>query len=192
MFMKNKCRSLRVCSIIMNFVSAGMTTQGLQIIQDHAKQRGDSTNPEDPKHPRLLPRKQMFDLLIEMMSNTTGRVQSQAVATLLNVAQSGSGSEGAALATSDEIDSLTGALQNPLTAVRDAALRGLIVIKNAFPTRKEDPVQLLNLTKRIWVARFDVSDENKALADELWTGASKYQVPFYFCFFEILRIQRST
>ncbi|XP_058803320.1 stalled ribosome sensor GCN1 isoform X2 [Phymastichus coffea] len=158
-----------------------MITQGLQIIQDHAKQRGDSTNPEDPKHPRLLPRKQMFDLLIELMSNTTGRVQTQAVATLLDVAQSGNGSEGAALASADEIDSLTSALQNPLISVRDAALRGLIVIRNTFPTNKEDSVQLLNLTRRIWVAKFDVSDENKALANELWTTAGLTGEPAVLC-----------
>ena len=140
-------------------------------MQDHAKQRGDSTNPEDPRHPRLLPRKQMFDLLIELMSSTTGRVQTHAVATLLDVAQSGSGTEGAALASTEEIDSLTGALQNPLTVVRDAALRSLMVIHNAFPTEKEDPLQLLNLTRRIWVAKFDVCDENKTLADDLWNSS---------------------
>ncbi|XP_016837247.1 eIF-2-alpha kinase activator GCN1 [Nasonia vitripennis] len=159
----------------------GMITQGLQIMQDHAKQRGDSTNPEDARHPRLLPRKQMFDLLIELMSTTTGRVQTHSVATLLDVAQSGSGTEGAALASSEEIDSLTGALQNPLTAVRDAALRGLMVIKNAFPSEKEDPVQLLNLTRRIWVAKFDVNDENKELANELWSSAGLTADPNILC-----------
>ena len=93
---------------LLTFKDDGMITQGLQIIQDHAKQRGDSTNPKDPRHPRLLPRKQMFDLLIELMSITTGRVQSHAVATLLDVAHSGNGENGAALATNEEINSLTG------------------------------------------------------------------------------------
>lgn len=151
-----------------------MITQGLQIIQDHAKQRGDLTNPEDSRHPRLLPRKQLFDLLIELMSNTTGRVQMHAVATLLDVAQSGSGAEGAALSSAEEVDSLISALQNPLPAVRDAALRSLMVIKNAFPTNKEDAALLLLLTRRIWVAKFDVNEENKQLADELWTSAGVY------------------
>lgn len=146
-------------------------TQGLQIMQDHAKQRGDMVNPEDACHPRLMPRKQMLDLLIELMSTTSGRVQSHAVATLLDVAQSSSGLEGAAVASAEEIDSLTGALQYPMNAVRDAALRALMVIKNSFPSNKEDPIQLLNLTRRIWIAKFDVSDENKELADELWNAA---------------------
>ena len=148
-----------------------MITQGLHVMQDHAKQRGDSTNPEDPCHPRLLPRKQMFDLLIELMSEVSGRVQNHAVSTLIDVAQSGSGVEGAALASSDEIDSLLGALQNPLPAVRDAALRGLIVISDAFPSNKENPNQLLDLTRRICIAKFDVSDENKELAEKLWEKA---------------------
>ncbi|XP_014216178.1 eIF-2-alpha kinase activator GCN1 [Copidosoma floridanum] len=156
-------------------------TQGLQIMQDHAKQRGDSTNPEDARHPRLMPRKQLFDLLIELMSTTSGRVQAHAVATLLDVAHSGDGSEGAALATSDEIESLTGALQYPVSAVRDAALRGLMVIKNSFPSNKEDPAQLLNLTRRIWIAKFDVCDENKELADQLWTAAGLTANPDVLC-----------
>ncbi|XP_051176736.1 eIF-2-alpha kinase activator GCN1 [Leptopilina boulardi] len=149
----------------------GMITQGLQVIQDQAKQRGDDvTNVKDLRHPRLLPRKQIFDLLIELMSSTTGRVQSHAVATLLDVANSGSGVDSAALATSEEIDSLTGALQNSLPAVRDAALRGLVVVHRAF-SNKEDYPDLIRLTRRIWVARSDICEENKELAKELWEKA---------------------
>ncbi|XP_046621828.1 eIF-2-alpha kinase activator GCN1 isoform X1 [Neodiprion virginianus] len=146
-------------------------SQGLQIIQDHAKLRGDDDNPKNPKHPRLLPRRQMFNLLIELISTTTGRVQSQAVATLLDVAYSGSAAPGTATATLGEIESLTGALQNPLPVVRDAALRGLTVVRQAFPSEKEDYLQALRLTRRIWVAKFDVTEENRALAEELWNSA---------------------
>ncbi|KAI4488580.1 hypothetical protein M0802_011470 [Mischocyttarus mexicanus] len=157
---------------LLMYQDNAMIVQGLQIIQDHAKQRGNSSDMKDMRHPRLLPRKQIFDLLIELMNNTTGRVQSHAVATLLDVAQSGSGQPGTALATSDDIDSLIGALQNALPAVRDAALRGLTVIRQAFPSQKEDPEQLLRLTRRIWIARFDVCEENKILANELWKAAN--------------------
>ncbi|KAF7417549.1 hypothetical protein HZH68_000202 [Vespula germanica] len=157
---------------LLTYKDDAMIVQGLQIIQDHAKQRGNSADLKDMRHPRLLPRKQIFDLLIELMSNTTGRVQSHAVATLLDVAQSGSGQPGTALATSDDIDSLIGALQNALSAVRDAALRGLTVIREAFPSQKEDPVQFLRLTRRIWIARFDVCGENVTLANELWSAAN--------------------
>ncbi|XP_012272971.1 eIF-2-alpha kinase activator GCN1 [Orussus abietinus] len=156
---------------LMTCKDDSMITQGLQVIQDHAKQRADNSDPRDLRHPRLLPRKQMFDLLIELMTTTAGRVQSHAVATLLDVAESGSGAAGAAMATNDEIDSLTGALQNSLPAVRDAALRGLTVIHSAFPSEKEDYDQLLRLTRRIWIAKFDVCEENKEMAQKLWDSA---------------------
>ncbi|XP_011647093.1 eIF-2-alpha kinase activator GCN1 [Pogonomyrmex barbatus] len=156
---------------LTSYKDEGMIVQGLQLIQEHAKQRGSTTDLKDLRHPRLLPRKQMFDLLIELMETTTSRVQSHAVATLLDVAQSGSGQPGTAIATSEDIDSLIGALQNSLPTVRDAALRGLTVIWQAFPSQKEDQDQLDRLTRRVWIARFDVNDENKILANELWNTA---------------------
>jgi hypothetical protein len=154
-----------------------MITKGLQIIQDHAKLRGDADNPNDTNHPQYLPRKQMFDLLIELMSNTNGRVQTQSVATFLDVAHSAGGPEAAALATSEEIDSLTGALQNPLSTVREAALWALTIVHYSFPMNKKDSQQLLNLTRRIWIAKFDTSDENKKLADQLWIKAGTLSFP---------------
>lgn len=54
---------------------------------------------------------------------STGRLQQLASAALMDVAASGSGLEGYARASEDEIDSLLTALQNQDTTVRDAALR---------------------------------------------------------------------
>ncbi|XP_043511247.1 eIF-2-alpha kinase activator GCN1 [Frieseomelitta varia] len=155
---------------LLSYKDDNMIVQGLQIIQEHAKQRG-SSDFRDMKHPQLLPRKHMFDLLIELMEITSGRVQSHAVATLLDVAQSGSGQSGTAIATNEDIDSLIGALQNSLSTIRDAALRALLVVRQAFPSQKEHSVQLSHLVRRIWIAKFDICDENKILANELWTAA---------------------
>ncbi|XP_011307361.1 translational activator GCN1 [Fopius arisanus] len=148
----------------------GILTQGLQIIQEHAKQRADFDDGRDPKHPRLLPRRQMLDLLIELMSNTSGRVQFHA---FLDVAHSGSGEVGengkqTALAQANEIDSLISALENPAASVRDAALRALMIVKKSFPTEKTDYDQLLRLTRWLWISKFDVCDENKVLANDIW------------------------
>lgn len=160
----------------------GMIAQGLQVIQDHAKQRPeDILNLKDPRHPLLLPRKLMFDLLIELMSNTTGRAQTHAVATLLDVAQASKATEGVEMSTSEELQSLIGALQNTIPAVRDAALRGLTVIYRSFPTEKTDYDLHLRLTKRIWIAKFDVSEENKQLANELWQIAEMNADPNILC-----------
>lgn len=64
--------------------------------------------------------------------HTSGRVQQQAVATLLDVAISGSGGAGCARAGVDDIDTLLSALQNPSQVVRDSGLR---VSSGEFPVR---------------------------------------------------------
>ncbi|PSN31349.1 eIF-2-alpha kinase activator GCN1, partial [Blattella germanica] len=159
-----------------------LITSGLQIISEHAQMRGTADNSvgKDLYHPNLLPRRQMFELLIEMISSTGGRIQQQAGSALLDVATSGSGAPGCARASADEIDSLLSALQNPSAVVRDAALRGLIAMIGAFPTLKEDYEQAIRLIRRIWVARFDVCEENKELAGKLWEVADM-QLPTALC-----------
>nr|CAD7442358.1 unnamed protein product [Timema bartmani] len=187
-----------------------LVTLSLQIIAEHAQMRGESL--KDLHHPMLLPRRQMFELLIDLISKLTwerlvllspghstlmqslratfwvfsrtspmtlflgkavvsGRVQQQAGATLLDLAMSGSGGEGCAFANSDEIQCLLSALQNPSAVVRDAALRGLAAMVRALPTLKQNYEEAVRLTRRIWVARFDVVEENRALANKLWEVA---------------------
>ena len=47
-----------------------LITAGLQIISEHAQMRGttDNSGGKDLYHPNLLPRRQMFELLIDMIS----------------------------------------------------------------------------------------------------------------------------
>lgn len=45
--------------------------------------------------------------------------------------------------------------------VRDAALRALLCAVECLPPLLEDPVHALSLTKRLLVATFDISDDNK-------------------------------
>ncbi|KAK0174572.1 hypothetical protein PV327_010330 [Microctonus hyperodae] len=159
-----------VTNTLLTWQDETIIIQGLQLIQEHAKQRGDDGNINDLRHPKLLPRKQMFDLLIELMSCTNGRVQSHAVATFLDVANSGCGTPPmtTALAGPDEINSLITALESPLAAVRDAALRALMIVRKGFPTEDNNYEQLLRLIRRVWIAKFDIADENKLLANEIW------------------------
>ncbi|RZF42658.1 hypothetical protein LSTR_LSTR001453 [Laodelphax striatellus] len=134
---------------------------GLQLLAEHALMRQCQASP-DLSDPQLLPRRHMFDLLVDIISKTSGRVQQQASATLLDVAGSASGKKGCGKTSRDEIDSLLSALQNPSNVVRDAALMGLQVMVNAFPSKKEDPELFLRLTRRLWVARFEVCEENRS------------------------------
>ncbi|XP_039292554.1 eIF-2-alpha kinase activator GCN1 [Nilaparvata lugens] len=143
---------------------------GLQLLSEHAGMRQSNATPDltDPQH---LPRRQMFDLLVDIISKTSGRIQQQASATLLDVAGCASGKKGCGKTSRDEIDSLLSALQNPSHVVRDAALRGLQIMVNAFPSKKEDPELFLRLTRRLWVARFEVCEENRELGRKVWDEA---------------------
>ncbi|XP_063238170.1 stalled ribosome sensor GCN1 isoform X2 [Bacillus rossius redtenbacheri] len=145
-----------------------LVVASLQVVSVHAQVRGEGGGLH---HPGLLPRREMFQLLIEIIGRTSSRIQAQAGAALLDVATSGSGVEGAARASADEIDCLLSALQNPSAVVRDAALRGLAVMVHALPTLDDNPDQAVCLTRRVWVAKFDVHEENRALAEKLWTVA---------------------
>lgn len=105
------------------------------------------------------------------LGNTTGRVQSQAAACLLDVTSCLSEKEGCARATMSEIDVLLEALQNPIVVVRDAALRGLSIMTSSFPRYTEDYNNALRINKRIWIACFDTNEENRELALALWKNA---------------------
>lgn len=129
---------------------------GLQIISEYAKLRGDDN--DLMHHPKLLPRKQMFDLLIKLISSTTGRTQTQVEACLLDVANC-SDANGSAPASIEEINVLLEALQNPIEVVRDAALRGLSRMISSAPRFSDE--DMLRIGKRIWIAKFDVSEENR-------------------------------
>ncbi|KAJ1530782.1 hypothetical protein ONE63_005633 [Megalurothrips usitatus] len=151
-----------------------LMTKGIQIVSAHARMKGGVAEPVDSidlYHPDLLPRRLMFELLIGIISAYSGRLQQLASAALMDVAASGSGGDGYARATEDEIDSLLSALQNQDATVRDAALRGLAAMVGAFPTVKTNPEQAVRLTRRIWVAKFDVVEESRELAAKLWTVA---------------------
>lgn len=96
-----------------------------------------------------------------ILGSTSGRVQSQCEACLLEVANCVSGQPGCALATTDEIDVLLTALQSPIAVVRDAALRGLTIIVSSLPSYDNNYDYALKVNKRIWIERFDENEENR-------------------------------
>ncbi|KAG8223949.1 hypothetical protein J437_LFUL003757 [Ladona fulva] len=130
----------------------GPISTELRIISEHAQMRGDkcaANGPINLYHPNLLPRRQMLELLVEIIGSATiGRVQQQAMAALLNVAASGSAQSGCARASAEEIDCLLVALQNASAAVRDAALRGLSAMVAALPSLKENYEQAI--PEKLW------------------------------------------
>lgn len=80
---------------------------------------------------------------------------------MLDVAASASGSDYCAKATYDELAVMLTALQNPKDVVRDSALRGLTVMISSIPTFEANYEQALLIGKRVWIARFDIKEENR-------------------------------
>ncbi|CAH0604472.1 unnamed protein product [Chrysodeixis includens] len=138
-----------------------MMLNGLSVIEYHTALRVDS----DMMHPSLFPIDHIFRLLIDLISSTSGRVQAACTLSLLETAQCVAR---AALAL-DDVTCLMAGLQNPLEVVRDAALRALLCVVECLPALLEDPEYALTITKRLLIATFDISEDNKKLAEDLWS-----------------------
>lgn len=63
--------------------------------------------------------------------------------------------------THDDVLCLLAGLQDPQEAVRDAALRALLCLPERLAPFLDDPESALNLTMRLYIATFDVSEDNK-------------------------------
>nr|XP_040228816.2 eIF-2-alpha kinase activator GCN1 [Anopheles coluzzii] len=152
---------------------------GVQIIAYHAQLKGDTVDGKDLAdvyHPAYMPRLEMVRLLLRLVQQHRGRVQTQAVAALLDVAESCSGREYTARADLREIDALLVALQEELDAVRDVSLRALAIMIDVLPSIADDYEFGLRLTRRLWVAKHDLSPDIKLLATGIWQDGG-YEVP---------------
>lgn len=138
----------------------------IDIITVHAQMRG--TLVSDNRHPKYMPRLEMIRLLLSLIETHRGRIQTQSVAALLEVAYSSSGNEFCDKASRLEIELLLRALENCLESVRDVSLRSLDAMMFSLPTLKEDYDLGLRIIRRLFVARHDVSEENRLLAESLW------------------------
>uniref|UniRef100_A0A7G3AWK1 Putative translational activator gcn1 n=1 Tax=Lutzomyia longipalpis TaxID=7200 RepID=A0A7G3AWK1_LUTLO len=151
---------------------------GIHIISQHAQTRGVSDRglATDYRHPKYLPRLEMMRLLLGIISKNRGRVQTQAVSALLDVAEASSGREYCAQPTRDELELLLKAIENSTEAIRDVALRALLILVETFASFECDPDLHRRLICRLWIAKHDISDDNRELAENLWT-ASHFVLP---------------
>ncbi|KAK3887663.1 hypothetical protein Pcinc_008247 [Petrolisthes cinctipes] len=143
--------------------------QALQIISEHMAMRG--ADKDDLFHPRFLPRKRLLSLIINVISKSSGRIQQNACAVLQEVCRCGSGESGCDTASLEEISVLLDSLQAPAQSVRDAALRGLLVVVKSLPKAETDLEAWLVVAHRLWVAKHDVAEDVAELASTLWTTA---------------------
>ena len=104
-----------------------LAVQGIQLLEHHAKMRSfdqDGTScPEN--NPRLLPLKEMMELLTQLIGVWNGREQQVACVALLEVASATCGKPGCTTATDEEVICLLNGLESSVDSVRDACLNGL-------------------------------------------------------------------
>ncbi|XP_018587208.2 LOW QUALITY PROTEIN: eIF-2-alpha kinase activator GCN1 [Scleropages formosus] len=156
-----------------------MLVRVLQIIHEHAQLRSHTDSLDllfDEYGPEMLPRVNMLVLLTKVISTGAPRLQVLASHCLTSLCASAGGGEGCALAEQEEIDVLLEALLSPCFSVRDAALRGLLELELALPTDSSEGSGL-SVLRRLWVARFDVEEEGRMLADKLWQSLCLELVP---------------
>lgn len=137
----------------------------LLLIKSQANVRPKATSKaksgSDLQRPKFLPRIEMFQLLSEIISRTSGSLQEKAVSAFLAVADSCSTEEKCDPASRDEILCLLSALQNPSRNVRYTAIKALQKVADAFPTSKKDNHIILRITKRIWITKYDIYEDNR-------------------------------
>ncbi|XP_063049670.1 stalled ribosome sensor GCN1 [Engraulis encrasicolus] len=153
--------------------------RALQVIQQHAQLRSQSDDSDeliDENGPELLPRVPMLRLLTKVIGTAIPRLQVLAADCLTALCVSAGGEKGCTLAEQAEVDVLLQGLLSPCFPVRDAALRGLCEMKMALATDSSDPGGL-SVLRRLWVARYDVEEEGRALADKLWEDLCLELVP---------------
>ncbi|XP_062310264.1 stalled ribosome sensor GCN1 [Osmerus eperlanus] len=156
-----------------------MLVRALQIINEHAQLRAEMDTTDtliDENGPELLPRVAMLLLLTRVIATAAPRLQVLASQCLTAVCASAGGGSGCTLAELAEIDVLLDALLSPCFSVRDAALRGLLEMEMALPTGASEPSGM-SVLRRLWVARFDVEEEGRALAEKLWEALCLELVP---------------
>ncbi|XP_060926868.1 stalled ribosome sensor GCN1 [Limanda limanda] len=160
-----------------------MMTKALQVLNEHCELRAE-TNIDaiviDEKGPELLPRVSMLELLIRIISTAAPRLQVLASQSLTALCASAGGEEGCTVAEQQEIDVLLSALLSPCFSVRDSALRGLLEMEFALPTDSTEADGLC-LLRRLWVAKFDVEEEGRALAEKLLESLALELVPELCC-----------
>ncbi|XP_057374386.1 stalled ribosome sensor GCN1-like [Daphnia carinata] len=158
-----------------------LAAQGIQLIERHAGLRsvGQPGQTYPQNNPRLLPLKEMMDLLIHLIGTTTGREQQTAYSALLEVAASASGKAGCAVATDEEVNCLLDSLESSVDSVRDACLHSLSVLLPVL-TRNRVKTFTTHLNHRLWVAKFDVVPEIREKGEQLWAATQLQPVKNMF------------
>ncbi|XP_011194571.1 eIF-2-alpha kinase activator GCN1 [Zeugodacus cucurbitae] len=168
-------------AFVTNFVanSEELLFIGIQIIESHAQIRGFTVIGEvtDYNHPKYMPCLEMSKLLLNIINTYQGRVETQAAGAILEVANLSSGEDYCTYATDDEIALFLNSLESGKESVREVSLRALKIIKKVILFETEAHRNIISRLKlRLWIAKFDISVENRILASDLWESV-KFSPP---------------
>ncbi|XP_042907743.1 stalled ribosome sensor GCN1 [Parasteatoda tepidariorum] len=143
--------------------------QILSIIGEHSEIRAIDTS-IDKIYQECVPTLAMFDVLIKVICQTTGQIQTLAMKTLLKTAEAVSGDDNCSVAEMPEIDILLSALFLNDEQARLSALQSLSAIEMVLPTPDADYEDGMHVMQRIFVACYDEAEQNKKIAKELWNN----------------------
>ena len=122
-----------------------LAVQGIQLMERHALIRSLDASGEvnlPLRNPRLLPLREMMELLTDLIGVWNGREQQMACVALLQVAGAASGAAGCTVATDEEVVCLLNGLESSVDSVRDACLNGLASLLNVL-TKDRNKVFLI-------------------------------------------------
>jgi len=168
--------------------------QALQVVGEHCKLRASDDAHDDEEEeeedqsesdPALLPRQEMFTLLAEIISTSPdtikgSRLQQVASLSLVELCKASSGGEGCATATPAEITVLLHSLESPAASMRFATMQGFLVLTDILSAGDHGTAQTAQLVRRLWVAKFDVDEENAKVGEKLWQEVG-FSVPEPLC-----------
>ncbi|XP_035228033.1 eIF-2-alpha kinase activator GCN1-like [Stegodyphus dumicola] len=141
--------------------------QILCIILEHSEIRtvDETTN---KIYQECLPTLQIFDVLIKVICNTIGQIQTLAMETLVKACEAASGGEYCSFAGMPEINVLLFALLLSEEKARLAALQGLMTLQIVLPDPQSNHENGMRVVQRIFVSCFDPVEQNHNTAEKLW------------------------
>ena len=89
--------------------------------------------------------------------------QQLASLSLVELCKAASGEDGCTTVSPAEISVLLHSLESPAASLRFATLQGLLVLTDILSAGDHGTAQTAQLVRRLWVAKFDVDDENAKL-----------------------------
>ena len=92
--------------------------------------------------------------------------QQLASLSLVELCKTSSGGEGCATASPAEILVLLHSLEAPAASLRFATLQGLLVLTDILSAGDPGTAQTAQLIRRLWVAKFDVDEENAKMGEK--------------------------